>query len=61
MGVSALTNKVSSPSGNLTAIREHVSSSGHIVSSDNFSILSHANISYLLELKESLLGILYTI
>ena len=54
MGVPALTNRVSSSSGNLTAIRDHVSSFGHIVSSDNFSIHSHVNSSYLLELKESL-------
>ena len=54
MGVSPLTNKISSSSGNLTAIREHVSNSGHVVSSENFSILAHADSSYLLELKESL-------
>ena len=54
MSVSPLTNKISSSSGNLTAIREHTSSTGHAVSRDDFSILAHADSSYILELKESL-------
>ena len=54
IGVSRLTEKKVKPSNN-TAICDHLLHCNFLTSFDNFSVLSHENKKYLLEITESLL------
>ena len=55
LGVSPLTGKRSHrTTGHLTAVQEHSLTCDHLVHYDNFSVLGHAQSTFLLEHKESL-------